>query len=248
MWRRLRQLRKWCMSVSDVTAAQVNALLGVKDSYKAPDALMAILFDKPRREQLFKDLLELFRYDVTYDWFHVYFQEEHAERNTKKQDFTPPAVADLLARMIGTDSPESGGTRYEPCAGTGGMVIAKWDEDRCQHTPWNYQPSWYLYQCEELSDRALPFLLANLMIRGMNASVVHGDVLTREAHGVFFIQNENDDHLQFSSLNVFPYSPATKRFFSIKEFVGEQYPPHIESVTWPAHLGAYEPKTEVIDI
>ncbi len=63
-----------------------NALLGIDDSYKAPDALLEILRNRERREDLFREALARHNYDVGYDWFHRYFQDEHADRAQKKQD------------------------------------------------------------------------------------------------------------------------------------------------------------------
>ncbi len=204
---------------------EINKLLGISESYKAPDALMNILFDKEKRENLFKELLELFRYDMPQEWFHEYFQDEHADRKEKKQDFTPQSVSRLLSGLV---QENESGMRYEPCAGTGGITIETWNKDRIQHTPFDYKPSFYFYTCEELSDRAIPFLLLNLMIRGMNANVVHCDVLTREAKGAFFIQNDRDDHMLFSSLNVLPYSKEVEEHLNVT-FTEKVYKNHIES-------------------
>lgn len=210
---------------------EINRLLGITESYRAPDALMTILYDRERREQLFRDMLVLFDYDVGYDWFHEYFQEEHADRKNKKQDFTPHSVGKLLTELVG----DVDGSFYEPCAGTGGILIQRWDADRRKHSPFDYVPSMYFYHAEELSDRALPFLLFNVMIRGMNATVVHVDVLSRKAYGVFFVQNDNDDHLHFSNLYRIPYSKAVEDEFAIT-FVEERYEEADKPGELPTHL------------
>jgi type I restriction-modification system DNA methylase subunit len=222
---------------------EINALLGIKDSYQAPARLLEILYNKEEREVLFMKFLELFKYDVSYDWFHEYFQEEHADRKNKKQDFTPRSVTTLLAELIGN---ETDGTFYEGCAGTGGITIAAWNHDRMQHSPFDYKPSWYVYTCEELSDRALPFLLFNVMIRGMNAVIVHCDVLTRESYGAFFVQNDYDDHLKFSLLNALPYSEAVAKELSVT-WEEERYKPLIETPGIPYHIVNPTPRGEVSD-
>lgn len=210
---------------------EINKILNINDSYKAPERLMVILLDKKEREEVFKQFLELFNYKVDYDWFHSYFQDEHADRKNKKQDFTPMSVSILLSELTrGSD-----GTYYEAAAGTGGICIAKWNQERMKHNPFTYKPSDYLYVLEELSDRALPFLIFNLAVRGMNAAVVHCDALTRESYGVFFIQNDIDNALGFSSINVMPYSQDAEEFFDVK-FIKQKYEPHVESVMWPSYL------------
>ena len=216
-----------------------NELLGIDDSYKAPDALWAILRDKQRREDLFRETLERHRYNVGYDWFHRYFQDEHADRANKKQDFTPDSVATLLTRLVGGDR-KPGDTYYEPCAGTGGITITKWDADRRATPFFDYVPSMFLYQTEELSDRAIPFLLFNLAIRGMNASVVHGDVLARRGvKGAFLVQNENDDHMQFSAIYTFPYNEASADYFNVEwtQVEANRHAPVDVIGDFPAHLG-----------
>lgn len=81
----------------------------------------------------------------------------------------------------------------------------------------------YFYIAEELSDRTIPFLLFNMIIRGMNGLVVQCDVLTREAYGAWFIQNDKNDHLGFSSLNRLPYTEDIEKELNIK-FVEHRYP------------------------
>lgn len=200
---------------------KINKLLGIKESYKAPDRLMEILYmDKPERDKYFMDFLNAFDKDVTYDWFHDYFQDEHADRKNQKQDFTPQSVSRLLSEIVGPE----GNTYYEPAAGTGGILIERWNQDRMKHSPFDYEPRDYYYTAEELSDRAIPFLLFNMLIRGMNGNVVQCDVLTRESTGAFFIQNDANDFMGFSSLNLLPYNEDAETELNIK-FVDEKYKP-----------------------
>lgn len=208
----------------------INNLIGVTEAYQAPEKLMAILLDQEKREKLFDSFLEESRV-LHSDWFHEYFQDEHADRKEKKQDFTPNSVGELLSRLVGKGE----GTNLDVAAGTGGLTIQKWNLDMMKESPFTYKPSDHLYQCEELSDRAMPFLLFNLLIRGMNATVLHGDTLTRNFKGVFFIQNEADDFLGYSSLNVVPDSSDLRELLMIKE-LKNIYPAHIESMKMPAHL------------
>lgn len=199
-----------------------NKLLGITESYNAPSALWKILQDKQKRESLYMQFLEAFNGDVSIDWFHEYFQDEHADRKTKKQDFTPSSVGKLLSHLIG-DTSKGDGMFYEPAAGTGGITIKRWNDDRMQHSPFNYKPSMYLYTCEELSERSIPFLLFNLSVRGMNALVVQCDVLSRKAWGAWMVQNDCNDHMLFSNIYRLPYNEGTEEFCAVK-FVEEKYP------------------------
>lgn len=208
-----------------LTTEQINELLGIKESYKASDRLMEILFNKEKRRELFLAFLKK-DYELEKDWFHVYFQDEHADRKLKKQDFTPNEISEVLSQIVESES--DNGTRLDSPAGTGGLTIKKWHADCLKHSPFDYKPSMYLYQCEELSDRALPFLLFNLLIRGMNATVIHGDSLTREVNQVYFIQNDDDDLMMFSSLNVMPHSSTVMKEFDVRIWLEDEIK-HIES-------------------
>lgn len=212
----------------------INDILNIRESYQAPQRIMEILHgDIETRNNIFMEFLEAFDKDVSYDWFHEYFQDEHANRKKHKQDFTPQSVSRLLVEMVD----DAKGDYYEPAAGTGGIVIEKWDNDRMRHTPFDYLPSMYFYTAEELSDRTIPFLLFNMIIRGMNGLVVQCDVLTREAYGAWFIQNDEDNHLGFSNLNRLPYTAAIEKDLNVK-FIEEKYPDIKQTKKVPAHVVA----------
>lgn len=198
----------------------INKILNIAESYKAPETIMNILYNKEKREKIFLEFLKAYNHDVSYDWFHEYFENEHADRKEKKQDFTPNSVSDILVKLVGTKK----GTVYDVASGTGGITIRKWWDECLKATPFTYKPSEHLYSCEELSDRAIPFLLFNLMIRGMNAIVIHCDSLSRECKGIFFINNKKDDLLSFSSLNLIPYEKRIEDYFQVK-FTDFRYPP-----------------------
>ena len=201
----------------------INELLEIEDSRDAPEKLMKILFDKEKREKIFTKFLQQ-NADLSYDWFRKYFEDEQAERKSKKQDFTPQCVTEILPKLIKCHK----GITYDCCCGTGGIIISKWWDDCLQKNIFEYNPSEYLYYCEEYSNRAIPFLLFNLIIRGMNAIVIQCDVLTREAKGVFFIYNSSNDYLHFSDFNILPYNKEVEKEFNI-HFKNYNYDEHIES-------------------
>lgn len=209
----------------------INELFGITESYKAPETLMNLLLgDAKQREKKFKQFLEV-EWRVDQDWFHEYFQDEHADRKMKKQDFTPNSIGKLLSRLLDPGI----GSNLDVAAGTGGLTIIKWDADRKETTPLDYYPNDYFYQCEELSDRSIPFLLFNLMIRGMNATVLHGDSLGREVKQIYFVQNEKNDFMGFSSLNIMLHSKDVERMFNVRKWLEEPID-HIESKELPEHL------------
>ena len=118
----------------------INEVLGITESYKATDRMLEIIYDRELREKIMKQLLEIFDYDVSYDWFRYYFEKEQAERKTKKQDFTPQCLTELVSKLVGNAS-----INYDVCCGTGGITITKWYQDQQSKTVFDYQPSDYIY-------------------------------------------------------------------------------------------------------
>ena len=182
-----------------LTNETINRLLGITESYQAPQVMLAHMLDNEKREQLFHAFLE-HEAKMGYEWFSGYFESEHADRRVKKQDFTPMSVSRLLAGLAG------GNTYFESAAGTGGIMIQVWNEQRMQAGPSNYDPRSYWYRAEELSDRAVPFLIFNMAIRGMCGVVIHGDSLERTAKKVYFIRNGSADFLKFSEVHKMEHS------------------------------------------
>lgn len=142
--------------------------LGVSESYQVPDAMMKALMDGTKRHELFSLYLSEFSLDD--DPVNILFQQEHGDRDKFKQDYTPPELARLVAELAAQNfrsaAPE---VIADLCAGTGTLTLA------ClKKFPHAY------YHCEEVTARAIPFLLFNLAIRGVSGEVFQQDVLTRE--------------------------------------------------------------------
>lgn len=206
----------------------VNEILEIDDAFKAPTKMMELMLDPKKREETFKKFLEI-ETDMSYEWFQEYFSDEQAERKSKKQDFTPTSVSNLVAQLVGKDK----STYYEPAAGTGAMLIAKWWNDRLKNplykrpetdnqlikvltsSVFTYDPRNYWYQVEELSDRAIPFLIFNMAIRGMNGSITQCDCLSRQATRAFFIRNDSDNYLGFSEVIELPKNQEVAELLNV---------------------------------
>lgn len=204
----------------------VNNLLDIDDSYKAPEKMLKLMLDNQKRVKTFKKFLEVST-NMQFDWFHEYFEDEQAERKSKKQDFTPQGIAYLMTSIVGR-SPT--GTYYEPAAGTGGILITRWWNDRLKDpvhlkpkfaentglSILTYDPRNYWYQVEEMSDRAIPFLLFNMAIRGMNGVAIQCDSLERNAKNAYFIRNDTDNWLDFSEVIPIPHKDIFEKELNIK--------------------------------
>lgn len=194
--------------------------------------LKDILLKLEERNAFYKKLIEV-NHHMEVDTFKPYFELYSAERKSNKQDYTPDEVARLLAiitRTVGTAKEKGKYSGADCTAGTGSLLIQKWWDDMIHETPWSYVPHRYFYYAEELADNAMPYLIHNLAMRGMNAIVIHGDVLERKAKQVYFIQNSQDDYMHFSDVNVMPHTKAVEQEFDIREWKAEPID-HIESKT-----------------
>lgn len=180
---------------------KINQLLKITESYKAPDAMLNLVLSESRNE-LFKDFLDV-ETDLSYEWFQSYFENEHSDRKVKKQDFTPNSVSSLLSQLVGKRD-----SYFEATAGTGGIAIQFWN-----HNP----EAWF--KLEELSDRAIPFLVFNMAIRGVNGVILHGDSITREFKDVYFIRNMQEQYGAFSEVIVMPKTEILMNELNIMEWV-----------------------------
>lgn len=196
----------------------------VKSHYEFEQYLRRIIYEPQERKDFYERLLEINPILKT-DTFKPYFELYSAERKTNQQDYTPDSVATILARLTRSDPDDFLNSKYagyDATAGTGALLINKWNDDRIQETPWSYAPHRYLYRADELSDNALPYLIHNMTIRGVNCIIVHGDVLTGEAKQVYFVQNSQDDYMKFSDINVMPHSEDCEREFGITKWLEDE--------------------------
>lgn len=143
-----------------MTREELHKIFKVKEAFKLPDRIMSILFDEQEKAKVFQQLEEL-NEDIETDFLREYFQNEQGDRQALKQDFTPASIGEIIAQI----TPEAE-TVADICAGTGGLSIEKWKH--------NKDAEFYF---EEVSERTVPFLLLNLSIRGINATVKQGDSL-----------------------------------------------------------------------
>lgn len=172
-------------------------IFNVEDIINLPQAAMNIVMgDRERRDAVYRELLSVNRYDMSFDWFRQLYEEEFAQRKKQKQDFTPVEVSEIVAKI----ALPTVGTIHEPTAGTGGLIISAWWEQCRRAIPWDYYPSQHMITVWELSDRAIPLLLLNLSIRGIMGYVYHGDVLEDTVKARYILLNRSDDALGFSDV------------------------------------------------
>lgn len=158
-----------------LTTNKINELLDISESYQAPQVMLDHMLNDKKREDLFQRFLNI-ESDLSYEWFHSYFEDEHSDRKNKKQDFTPDSVSKLCALLAGKSD-----HYFEAAVGTGGMMIQAWNLDSNRY-----------FVVEELSDRSIPFLLFNMSIRGMNGTVRHGDSLEQNFKAIYYLKSDGN--------------------------------------------------------
>lgn len=146
------------------------------------------------------------------------FQSEQGDRDKLKQDYTPDCICKLFELL--TQSIE--GNCADICGGTGALTLSTLGKDRT-------------YYIEELSTRAIPFLLLNLSLRNLKAVVNNCDSLTGESTcgyvltpGIKYSSIEKVDTLDIpSGVNIVVSNPPYSLKFD-------------KSITHEAYAG-YEP-------
>ncbi len=201
-----------------ITRDQFYKIAGVKQHAEFEKFLRDILFKPKEREEFYQKILEVDS-DVYVDTFRQYFEEYAAERKSNQQDYTPDTISYLLSKFTQNDpDPSSPWTAYDPTAGTGSLLIQNWKNDQLQENIFSYAPHNYFYRADEMADNAIPYLLHNLAIRGMNCIVMHGDTLERTAKQVYFVQNYKDDCMTYSSINVMPHTEDVRNYLDITKW------------------------------
>lgn len=123
------------------------------------DALMETV--KNHNTDVYDKFCSLVDNDLSVDHLQKIFQYYHADRDEKKQDYTPKSVAEFMSRLIGDAD-----IVVDLCAGSGALTIQRWNQ--------NHDQKCRLF---ELDENVIPFLLFNLAVRNIDSSVCRADVL-----------------------------------------------------------------------
>lgn len=136
---------------------------------------------KNNNELIFKSFKELVC-DLNVDWLQKIFQYYEADRKDKKQDYTPKCLAEFCGRLAGESD-----VVVDMCAGSGALTIQKWVLNNNQK-----------FELYEFDENVIPYLLFNMMLRNIDCSVYHSDVLQDEIFHEYRIKKG----AEFGSLEV----------------------------------------------
>ena len=154
-----------------ITNQTINNLLEIKESYELPDKLMSLLLDNNSMIKLFDKFME-YDIDLTKDLFRDYFQEQHADRKSLKQDYTPDSICKIISKLQNEKD-----TLLDVCSGTGALSLFSYNENNDLSIV-----------CEELSQRSISTLLFNLAIRNVKGYVLRKDVLKNEILDIYKLE------------------------------------------------------------
>ena len=136
------------------------SLFGVDNPEQLGNALMSACNDTEKLTA-FKTLVGE---DLTKDWMQMIYQYYLADRDVKKQDYTPPTVAKFMGMLAG------GSDRIvDMCAGSGALIIQKWNQNKDAR-----------FTAIEFDENVIPFLIFNMVLRNIRCRVFHMDALKDE--------------------------------------------------------------------
>lgn len=107
--------------------------------------------------------------DDSKDWLQALWQYYEADREEKKQDYTPKSLCKLVSALAGECK-----TVYDCCGGSGALTIQMLKDHKIEDV-----------YVEELDENVIPFLLFNLCLHGASGVVINGNVLTKEKFKIY---------------------------------------------------------------
>lgn len=161
-WRKRRM-------ANTINVTKFKELTRSNETVEVPNNLLNILLS-PCKNGLLESIIEI-GVDMSEDFLRTFFEEEHAERVTNKQDFTPESITTLIAGLQ-----KKGDNYFETAAGIGGLVIAQWVANND-----------IVVNLEEVSGVTIAYLLLNMSIRNISGTVKHANSITDEVYTTYVL-------------------------------------------------------------
>lgn len=111
--------------------------------------------------------------DDSKDWLQALWQYYEADREEKKQDYTPKSLCKLVSALAGDCK-----TVYDCCGGSGALTNQMLKNHKIEKV-----------YVEELDENVIPFLLFNLCLNNASGYVVNCNVLSREKIRAYSLLN-----------------------------------------------------------
>ena len=147
------------MELKELTERTLS-LFEVEDPKQLGNALMGACGDAEKLTA-FKDLVDG---DLTKEWMQMIYQYYLADKDIKKQDYTPSTVAKFMGMLAGRSD-----RIVDMCAGSGALIIQKWSQNKDTR-----------FTAIEFDENVIPFLIFNMVLRNIRCRVFHMDALKDE--------------------------------------------------------------------
>lgn len=177
------------MELKELTSKTIE-MLNIENPDQISGALMEIVLNG--KIVCFDKFCELVG-DLSVDWLQKIFQYYLADRKEKMQDYTPISLAKFVGKLTQTDNEQ---VVYDLCAGSGALTIQKWNLD-----------SSLSFICYEYDKTVIPFLLFNLAVRNINATVINGDALQDEIFAIYQL-NKGEKYATVTTTDRMPKKTA----------------------------------------
>lgn len=180
-----------------------------KTGFKLDESMSRqVIFKKSISKERFYEIANVVNYDDFILYMkHILFKKEERESFYKRVAIEHDMFKDTFSCFdFGLDK----------------LIISEWKEDCLKQSPFTYDPSKFFYhkKLKVKDEDVLLLLLHSLIMRGMNADVVHVDS-NDEAKQVYFVQNDKNDFMSFSSINIMPHSEACLKEFDLEKWADE---------------------------
>ena len=130
----------------------------------SPNNLGLALLENISNTDKLKAFCDLVDGDLSIDWMQMIYQYYLADREEKKQDYTPKSLAKFMGMLAG-----DAGTITDMCAGSGALIIQKWNQNH------NIE-----FRAIEIDGGVIPFLLFNMVLRNIRCDIYQMNILTDE--------------------------------------------------------------------
>lgn len=148
---------------------EVCKLLGVKGADEITDWLYEIVTHN--ETEFYEKFANIVGNDLDTDWLQMIFQYYQADRESKKQDYTPRCIAKLMSVLAGQER-----CVMDLCAGTGALTIQCWKMDKESY-----------HVMREVDQNVIPWLLFNMAVRNIDCEVHHEDALQQKLYALYRI-------------------------------------------------------------
>ena len=139
--------------------------------------------------------LDIVSGNVEEDLLQKIWQYYLADREGKKQDYTPKCLAELVGKLSETDNEE---VVLDLCAGSGALTIQKWNSNKELK-----------FICVEIDEKVIPLLLFNLMVRNIDAYVIRKDSLNNSFNEEIYRVSKGNKYGKLNKVNACQYKADT---------------------------------------